>query len=671
MTTIPPTAVPQLPPTAAAAAAPTVVIQQPSPQVLALLTGGTTVDVEVVPSDVQRAANQSAPPPPPAAENQQQRSNAANPESRQAEAARQELVRQSVILRTSAGDIPARVNIPVADGAQVSLEVVRTTSNQVTARIVAIDGQTIARERPAPVSPSQAEPAPTTGRPLPQAPVIPPGYAATPGGATALINLTPLSGLVLSAGSNPTASLPGQPGATGFQFEQGNEVGLRISRVQIGTTILSAPNSSGPIPTNTAPIQTGAAGQGPTATPPAPQGSQVASNASALANAPIGFSTPVQNAAPSGVADPIQVRSLSPLNPGTLATTTQPPGNTATSPAGQSAAEPGRGAQINQSPDAGSLRISGQGGLGTPPPAPPTLVQGPPPLATLTGTVTSVTPDGMPVIKTESGEIQLNTRANLPVGSAVTLEVTSAGARPLAPYSSATWGQFMPLQMPGSTWSSLGEALQMLQRADPQAAASLVSAIPDGGPRSAAAMIAFVQAMRTGDSRQWPGDAALRGLERVGARGAQLASQISGEVREMAGRAGADGGEWRTLPVPWNAEGKIERIALITRREDPEDDAEKKSPGKGSGTRFVVNLDLSRLGEMQLDGMFRKDARSFDLMIRTKERVSDEMARELPGVFAGIVSAMGMKGALTFQVVRKLPDPTAGPAGKDRSGVWA
>ena len=140
----------------------------------------------------------------------------------------------------------------------------------------------------------------------------------------------------------------------------------------------------------------------------------------------------------------------------------------------------------------------------------------------------------------------------------------------------------------------------------------------------------------------------------------------------MAARAGDAGGEWRTIPVPWNAEGKIDRIALITRREGDDDDEDKKKKGaKGGGTRFLIDLDLSRLGALQLDGMFRKQAKSFDLIVRAKDALPAEMTREMPGLFAAANAAMGMTGTLSFQVVKRFPDPTRERPAPDRSGIWA
>lgn len=118
----------------------------------------------------------------------------------------------------------------------------------------------------------------------------------------------------------------------------------------------------------------------------------------------------------------------------------------------------------------------------------------------------------------------------------------------------------------------------------------------------------------------------------------------------------------------------MEKINLITRREDSgEDDEEKSAGGKGKGVRFLVDLDLSRLGELQLDGMVHEDTKSFDLVIRSHEALDDEIRRDLTGLFVTANEAVGLKGGLSFQVTKKFADPigSSEPKKLERDGVWA
>ncbi len=224
------------------------------------------------------------------------------------------------------------------------------------------------------------------------------------------------------------------------------------------------------------------------------------------------------------------------------------------------------------------------------------------------------------------------------------------------------------------TWPAFTEALQVLQRADPQAAQMLANTLPDGGPRSVVAALSFFQAMRSGDLRQWPGDNNLRALERSGPRGAHLARAISGEVAQLSAQTRETSGEWRSTPIPWKANGQVEKINLITRREESADDEDDKATqGNGKGLRFLVDLDLSRLGELQLDGMIHEDSKNFDLVIRSHEALDEDMRRDLTGLFVTTNEAVGLKGGLTFQVTKKFADPITAnePKKLERDGVWA
>jgi hypothetical protein len=315
------------------------------------------------------------------------------------------------------------------------------------------------------------------------------------------------------------------------------------------------------------------------------------------------------------------------------------------------------------------LLIAGRDGLPPPPPAPPATVATDPPQATVTGTIVSNAPNATPVIATELGQIQLNLRADLPVGTRLVLEIAEQRPpEPGAPLPAVPIAS-LPLATPATAWPTLIEAMALLERADPPAAAQLADVIPDGGPRTALALVAFVQAMRSGDPRQWPGETPLRALERAGPRGAHLAGQLSDEVSALSSRARESGTEWRALPIPWNADGRIDRIMLVTRREgDAEEHGQKK--GQSGGTRFLITLELSRLGAMQLDGMFRRTLKGFDLIVRTKAPLPDAMRFDLTGIFAASTAAMSLKGGLAFQVVKTFPDPLARLEAA-KPGVWA
>ena len=676
MTTVPPPTSNPLLQQVAATAAPVVMILQPPPAVAALPPGAILEGV-VLPQSSNANSSNSNPKP-----------DGTDNNSTDAPTDNRGDARASVTIRTAAGDVTVRLPTPLPAGSDVELQVVRAGPDQAAVRLVAVDDQPAAQvlaqlrqaantAAPVPAQPQLTPmPAATTALPLanawtPLGPVTlpalgpisayvtqgtPPPSANVPL-ATGPLAAGPLAAGPLAVGTTPAAALAASPPV--FTLLTGGDLALRVTAVELPTTpqsVAAPPPGAGPVPTPpvlNVPATSGAApltGAIPTSTPPSP--------APSLSPAPVGATPLVQNAA----ATPSAAQPLN-GNPLFTAPTSAPAVTTPTLGADNKPA----------------LVVAGPGGLEPPPPTPPSTPAAPP-QATLTGMVIANDAKGTPIILTDLGQIQLNVRANLPVGTRITFDITAqepplpGSTPPSAPITSLPLsGPPLGLQAGGAAagWPNLSEALTQLQKSDPAAAAQFAAAIPDGGPRSLVAMIAFAQAMRTGDTRRWPGDDNLRALERTGPRGAHLAAQIGDEVSALSTKARDTAGpEWRALPVPWNADGRIDRIALITRREgDPDSEAGKKS--RGGGTRFLVNLDLSRLGPLQLDGMFRREARGFDLMIRTKETLPDDLRLELTGVFTNATRAVGLKGGLTFQVTRTFPDPTGGSVSLDKSGVWA
>lgn len=545
-------------------------------------------------------------------------------------------------VRTPIGDVTLRTPLPLPEGARVAFDIASSSSNQVTVRFTSLNGQPIqqalvqlAADRAA--APPQANllPAQGLGRPA-AAGALAFGQAWTPTGAVQLTQAGSVNAFVLNGSTPPnTAQAPTGTQIPGLQTTlfSGSDLTIRITNVTAGQVGAQTPNASAQanVATQTA-TQTGG-------------GAQAAGAATTTPASTTG--TPGQATAQGSAQAAGQVQT-----PGT------------TTPAGGS----------SQS----GLRLVSTQGWPSPPFATPTQTQGTPVQLALTGTITGQSTTAQPTIQTAAGTVQLASPANLPPGTTVSLEVisqtpgrTDATGGAAAPRPSAGT---LPFTAGTAPWPTLTEALQVLQRSDPQAAQQLANTLPDGGPRTVVAALSFIQSMRGGDQRQWPGDNNLRALERTGPRGAHLAKTLSGEVAQLSAQTRETVGEWRTTPVPWNAEGQIEKISLITRREETDEDDENEEEKKtGPGLRFLLDLDLSQLGPLQLDGMVHEESKGFNMMIRSHEPLDEKIRRDLMGLFVATNQAVGLKGGLTFQVTPKFADPIASsePLKLTRDGVWA
>ncbi|MCK5295868.1 MAG: hypothetical protein KAJ75_03155, partial [Alphaproteobacteria bacterium] len=266
----------------------------------------------------------------------------------------------------------------------------------------------------------------------------------------------------------------------------------------------------------------------------------------------------------------------------------------------------------------------------------------------LIGTVTGNKISGQPIIQTPAGTISINTHVNLPAGTVVTLGVTDITPPPPPLTENA------PVRIlgQGTGWATLDESLKVLQKADPVMAERINSLIPQAGAKMAVNMITFTGALQAGNISSWLGNAPMKALEKAGANGAALAKKLGKEFKELSGRTKESGKDWRSFTIPMHDGTGIQGITMIVRRQhDRHDDDEQiqRNRIKG-GTRFLINLDLSNIGQMQLDGLSYEKDRRLDLIIRTENNLPIEMQNDIRGMFAGSLEALNYSGNVSFVI---------------------
>lgn len=282
-------------------------------------------------------------------------------------------------------------------------------------------------------------------------------------------------------------------------------------------------------------------------------------------------------------------------------------------------------------------------------------------LASLDGTVTSAPGGGTAVIQTPQGLLLVDVRSPLPVNSQVHLDVLAVTQPTAASAGSAS-------AAPGGaqTFSALSAAQEVLAREDADAALALTRAIPAADGRMVATMMAVATAARSADPKGWLGERPVKALDRPEGRGRALLKDIEDTTRETTRPARDGGGDWRMINLPFSFGGEIDRIALVTRRTGSaavDEDGSGGGSGPGGGVRFLFALDLSRLGPMQFDGLYKggragePGQRRLSLLIRTSRALEPEIRRTLLGLFSQSAEAMGLTASLSFQVSAAFPGP--------------
>jgi hypothetical protein len=185
-------------------------------------------------------------------------------------------------------------------------------------------------------------------------------------------------------------------------------------------------------------------------------------------------------------------------------------------------------------------------------------------------------------------------------------------------------------------WPALDEAIAVLAQVAPELAAQLRAELtPSAGPQLAGTLLFLLGALYNAD---WPGSAVSAAL--AAANHAKLAQRLTDDAAELR-RLGADPatGDWRVLTLPLLAGVTVLPLRLFIRRRKPDAPPEDV-------TRFAIEVELSQLGPLQLDGLLR--ATHLILVLRSHRSLPQELRSEASAVCRRSLQEWGLSGDLSF-----------------------
>lgn len=262
------------------------------------------------------------------------------------------------------------------------------------------------------------------------------------------------------------------------------------------------------------------------------------------------------------------------------------------------------------------------------------------------GVVQMVTPAGYPIIAAGDKHMILKSPATIAQGSTVFFSATPVTLEQLFASAQAPTldiDGFLPLF--SKEWPSLQAVLQAAQQAlAPDQAQALTQTMPAPTARMVPATLFFLAALRMGSVESWLGPSVMGGLDAAGKR--DLLQRLRGDFGKIADQAKETlPGEWRAISMPLLHGGQINQIQFFVRRQHDENNNE--NPRENRATRFILNLALSRMGDMQLDGLIKK--KNFDLILRSNDALPAGIRDALRQAFAAGLAQTGIDGGLTFQ----------------------
>ncbi|MGH1378181.1 MAG: hypothetical protein ACRBB3_05100 [Alphaproteobacteria bacterium] len=201
-------------------------------------------------------------------------------------------------------------------------------------------------------------------------------------------------------------------------------------------------------------------------------------------------------------------------------------------------------------------------------------------------------------------------------------------------------------------WQIMQDTHIALIQSNPPAAKAFMNTIPNAGSPAniQSTALFFIAALRSGDIQNWIGEKAIESLKRAGK--SDIINRLSGEISSLARFANDQSPqEWRTLSLPMAWQNDIHKI-IINYRKEEDNNSDDENINNGTKTRFVMDINLSKIGKVQLDGLFIGNNDSvgrMDLILRTEQIFSQAMKQEMRIAYKNALDQTNFTGELSFQ----------------------
>lgn len=240
----------------------------------------------------------------------------------------------------------------------------------------------------------------------------------------------------------------------------------------------------------------------------------------------------------------------------------------------------------------------------------------------------------------------------LPIGTILHIDTTMPQTAQTVPITSTNIPTPLPVNLnqilSPQSWPVLNEFIEILQQAAPQLVQNISQIIPTARAPAQIppAILLFVLALKGGDLNSWMGDKSQDIIKRLGK--SDLFNRLSNDFSNISKAAGeALPNDWRGLIFPFQGETELRNIALFYKREAPENpkDHDRKQ------TRFIFDMDLTRMGIVQIDALFKplENNKRLDIVLRTEAPLSAPMKQMMRQNYSKILNYSQISGEIRFQ----------------------
>ncbi|MDC0399965.1 hypothetical protein OAN59_09725 [Alphaproteobacteria bacterium] len=259
------------------------------------------------------------------------------------------------------------------------------------------------------------------------------------------------------------------------------------------------------------------------------------------------------------------------------------------------------------------------------------------------GTVIGKTPNGKVILDTPEKLMTLSGTTDLPSRAKILIEPLPVRINKNIIPKRLTIGQLI------NGWVRLETFISDLNIKSPNKAINFTNnQIGKPGLKLTATMAIFIAAIRMGNPSLWLGHENRNIINRTQS---SLIRGLDDDFLLMQRASEPSDSGWRAFFFPMLSDEQLSQIQLFIHQDKNSPDKDKNSSRK---TRFIVNLKLDNIGELQIDG--RVNSVMVDLLVQTIKPLPLKLKKGIRDVFKNTLERTEIDGNIVFKV-RKILDP--------------
>ncbi|MCF8474836.1 MAG: hypothetical protein K9G26_09075 [Emcibacter sp.] len=211
-----------------------------------------------------------------------------------------------------------------------------------------------------------------------------------------------------------------------------------------------------------------------------------------------------------------------------------------------------------------------------------------------------------------------------------------------------------PLEHFLQNWQSISQILSVMVAMDGNIMQGLQNRLPNvqNPAQMTSSIIFFLAALGASHpARVWLGPHITERLETLGQ--GKLLKMLDIDMQRLF-RLGTETHphEWRPSLIPLQVGQDVNAIPILTRQIQDDNADKKKNSEDGDdekmpNTRFLVELDLSQFGQIQVDGLLK--TKKLNIIIRSKIILPSDMKHKMTSIFTSALEANDYAGDLQFK----------------------